>query len=83
MVLICRNCGRRNRDPGGDPGRYNCGYCGRGPLVRLGVNPDEAKGVAGAVLGAAIGGALGGPPGAIFGAILGAIAGSDQKKGRK
>jgi len=42
--VYCTACGRRNGDPRGgypdDLGGWLCGYCGRGPLLR--VRPDES-----------------------------------------
>ena len=70
-ALICGYCGTINTDPGGDPKRYRCGYCGQPKLQRI-FTPQE-KAFAGAAAGAGIGALIGGLPGAALGGLIGLI----------
>lgn len=76
MYLFCQNCGTYNRDPGDEPGRWKCGACRQGPLVRVSQKPSGPavshveRDVAGAAVGAGIGAAVAGAMGAGFGLIL-------------
>lgn len=78
-MLVCRNCGTENSDPGGDPRIYRCGQCGKPALERR-PKPENAA-VLLALIGAAIGGAAAGAPGAVLGGILGAAIGGSSKGG--
>jgi hypothetical protein len=75
MVLICKNCGSINQDPGGDPKTYLCGVCGQPQLERVQTEQEKKNTLAAAIAGGAIG-ALGGPVGIAIGAIVGALIGS-------
>jgi hypothetical protein len=79
-MLLCRNCGRESRDPGGVPIGYLCWFCGRRTLVRVPRQATQGDPVVGLVAGAAIGAAMGGPSGAIIGAIIGGIVGANRPK---
>lgn len=78
MILICRNCGSENTDPGGDPKKYYCGVCGSYSLERVATKGEKA--FAAAVAGAAFGGVVGGPVGALIGGILALVAGDRYLK---
>lgn len=71
MAVICKHCGKENKDPGGDLTHFHCGHCGKGPLVRITQERQKTGKVVGAGLGAAIGAGIGGPIGAIVGAFIG------------
>jgi hypothetical protein len=75
MVLVCKNCGAINNDPGGDPRTYLCGVCGRPTLGRVQTEQEKKNTLAALIAGGAIG-ALGGPAGILIGALIGAIVGS-------
>lgn len=83
-MLICKNCGRQNTDPGGDLSKYRCGHCQGGPLVRPNQPPASAETVVASGVCAAIGAGVGGPLGAVVGALIGyAIGDSSNKRGPK
>lgn len=76
-MLLCKNCGSYNTDPGGSPAAFKCGSCGQSALVRLepGAQQRQQRNremTAAAFLGIGIGGAIGGAIGAAIGALVGA-----------
>lgn len=76
MVLICRNCGSVNADPGGDPRHYRCGVCGALRLERVATRGEKT--FAAVVTGAAVGGLSFGPVGALVGGIVGLLLGEQR-----
>jgi uncharacterized paraquat-inducible protein A len=73
MVLVCRNCGAVNKDPGGDPREYRCGVCGQPSLERAATKSDKV--LATAITGAVIAGLEFGPIGALIGGLAGLLVG--------
>ena len=78
MVLICRNCGTLNSDPGGDPRQYRCGRCGAQNLQRIATKQEKT--FAAGVTGATVGGLAFGPIGALVGGLLGLVVGDREFK---
>jgi hypothetical protein len=78
MVLVCRNCGSVNSDPGGDPRRLNCGVCGLPQLQRVATKAEKM--LAAGIAGATVGGLALGPIGALGGALLALLIGKQQLK---
>jgi hypothetical protein len=74
-MLVCRICHRENKDPGGPPESYACGFCRNRSLVRVPKKADSDTAV-GLIGGALVGAAIGGPTGALVGGLLGLIIGS-------
>jgi hypothetical protein len=80
MPVFCQNCGKENKDPGGNLQGYHCGFCGKGPLKRVPKEHVEGGGIIGAGIGAALGAGVGGPVGAIIGALFGYFLGEEAGK---
>jgi hypothetical protein len=78
MLLICRNCGTAHSDPGGDPRRYHCNFCGQQGLERVATKQEKV--LAAGVAGATVGGLAFGPIGALAGGIIGLVFGENQFK---
>jgi hypothetical protein len=78
MILVCRNCGSLNSDPGGDLRRLRCGVCGQPQLQRVATKSEKV--LAAGITGATVGGLTFGPIGALVGGVLALLIGDNQFK---